>query len=224
MNISIFEVAGPVMIGPSSSHTAGAARLARVAAHIAVGPFRRVSFGLFGSFAKTYKGHGTDRALVAGALGLREDDERLADAFSIAAGQGLAYDFYEVELDSAHQNTVQMDFTRADGSGCRVVGSSLGGGEIVISRVGDFAVEFSARMPTLLVRQQDARGVISEVSRALADAGINIGVMRVSRTAKGDTAFCVIETDDALSDAVVGDIRNLPHVLEALAIDIGREG
>jgi len=220
MNISVFEVTGPVMVGPSSSHTAGAARLARVARGITASPFSHVSFGLHGSFAKTYKGHGTDCALVAGALGLREDDERLAYALAIAEERGMTYDFYETELDGMHENSVKITFMLSDGGKSVVIGSSTGGAQIVIRQIDGFDVEFTAQSPTLLIRQQDQKGIISEVTKALADNDLNIGIMRVSRRAKGDDAFCLIETDNAISREVVEQIRAIPRVVMVRAIQI----
>lgn len=222
MNISIFDVIGPVMIGPSSSHTAGAARLARIAGIIAGKMFNHVSFGLYGSFARTYKGHGTDRALVAGVLGLREDDERLADAFTIASERGLSYEFYEIEMDGVHENTVKISFLFEDGSNLDIIASSIGGAQIVIRRINDFDVEFSAQYSTLVISQEDKKGVVSEVTRELADGGINIGVMRLVRRARGDIACCVIETDGEIPDSIVERIRNINYVLTAQGINIGQ--
>lgn len=206
------------MIGPSSSHTAGAARLARIARAIVAQPFYQVSFGLHGSFAKTYKGHGTDRALLAGALGIREDDERLADAFSLAAQHNLAYEFYEIELDGYHENSVKMTFSLAGGTTCTVIGSSTGGGGIVIRRVDDFEVEFDAQLPTLLISQKDCKGIVSDVTRILADNEINIGVMRLSRSGKGGEAICIIETDGLISSDIVNKIRSVENVLSVRAV------
>lgn len=224
MNISVFDVTGPVMIGPSSSHTAGAARLAYIARLIAGKPFHHVVFGLHGSFAKTWRGHGTDRALVAGALGLREDDERLPDAFRLAEEQGLTYEFQEIELERMHENSVQITFSLEDGKTCKVIGSSIGGAQVVIRGINGFDTEFSANSSTLVIRQEDKSGVVSEVSRILAENGVNIGVMRLSRRAKGDIACCIIEMDSSLSDAVVERIRGLPHIRGALAINIDSGG
>lgn len=221
MEISIFEVVGPMMVGPSSSHTAGAARLARVAGMIAAKPFGHVSFGLHGSFAKTYRGHGTDKALVGGAMGLREDDERLSKAFDIAAEHGLTYDFYETELDGMHENSVRMDFSLTDGTSCEVTGSSVGGAQIVIRRINGFSTEFSAFLPTLIIMQNDKKGIVSEVSGVLAANDINIGVMKLSRRARGDVACCVIETDGAIPDSVVKEIGALPNILAVQAVNIG---
>ena len=145
MDLSIFDVVGPVMIGPSSSHTAGAARLAFVARQIA-GEFTRVSFGLHGSFARTYRGHGTDRALVAGALGLSPQDERLRTSFDIAKERGLQYDFYLTELPDAHENSVKMTFTHPDGSTLDVVGASRGGAACCV-------IEIDGGLPREVVRE-----------------------------------------------------------------------
>jgi len=218
MNISLFAVAGPIMIGPSSSHTAGAARLARVAASIAALPFCHVSFGLHGSFARTYKGHGTDKALVAGALGFREDDERLVKAFEIAMERSIGYDFYQTELDGMHENSVVITFTHTDGSKSEVIGSSVGGGQIVIRRINGFAVECSVLMPTLVAFLEDRPGVLGEITNTLAAESINIGSMKVSRQVRGQTTCCVIETDEHISDELVARVRSVSGLIAATSI------
>lgn len=224
MDISIFEVSGPVMIGPSSSHTAGAARLARIARLIAVEPFTHVSFGLYGSFAKTYKGHGTDRALVAGALGICEDDERLIDAFDIADRLGIRYEFYEADLEDMHENSVKITFTAASGKKTEVIGSSIGGAQVLIRRINGFDTEFSAQLNTLVICQQDKPGVIKSVSGKLSENDINIAVMRLSRRARGDIACCIIETDDRIPDHVVRELQSIQNVNSVQAIHISEEG
>lgn len=208
------------MIGPSSSHTAGAARLSRVARLITAKPYSHVSFGLHGSFARTYKGHGTDRALVAGALGLREDDERLADAFLLAEEAGITYDFYETELENMHENSVKITFSLLDGGKSEIIGSSIGGAQIVIRRIGGFDTELSAQSPTLVFSHHDKKGIISEVTGALAEKGINIAVMKLSRRARGDLAFCVIETDDFIPQEVIERLKQIPDILSVQAINI----
>lgn len=218
MDVSIFEVAGPIMIGPSSSHTAGAAKLARIAKQIVGAPFSHVSFGLHGSFAKTYQGHGTDKALVAGVLGLREDDERLRQAFSLAEKEGISFDFYEIDLDDMHENSVKMTFFRTDGMQSEVIGSSIGGGQIVIKYIDGFETEVTAQSPTLIIRQYDRKGVVSDISTVLANNNINIGIMKLSRLAKGEIASTVIETDDTIPDKVVESLEKLGNVISVKAI------
>ena len=208
------------MIGPSSSHTAGAARLARIARLIVAAPFSHVCFALHGSFAKTYRGHGTDRALVAGALGLREDDERLADSFALARRAGLSWEFTEADLGGMHENSVRMTFTLTDGSRQEITGSSIGGGQIVIRSINGFETEYSAQSSALIIRQYNRPGVVSEVSGVLAGHGINIAVMRVSRSARGETAFCIIETDDWIPREVEATLRELPNIISVRAINL----
>ena len=220
MNISLFEVLGPVMIGPSSSHTAGAAKLARVARIIAEHPFHRVTFGLYGSFAKTGVGHGTRQALLAGAMGFQEDDERIKNIEPLAAEAGMEYEFYDVELDDAHENTAVITFYRDDGEKTQVTGCSVGGGRIKITDIDGLAANLRAEAPTLLITQNDKPGVVGAVSGLLAEGGLNIAVMRVSRVAKGDIANCVIETDGRIGDELVRRIRQLPNVRSVRAINI----
>lgn len=220
MNVSIFEVAGPVMIGPSSSHTAGAARLAWAAGQIAGKKYDKVTFGLHGSFAKTYQGHGTDCALVAGVLGMKEDDERLKDSFQMAKERQLEYEFYETELDGMHENSVKITFYKNGQQISEIIGSSIGGGRIRICRIDGFDVKFQARASALIIRQQDKTGIISKVSGILADHEINIATMKLSRNNRGGQAFCIIETDQVIPGSVVDAILKVDEILTVRAIHI----
>ncbi|MEG0912555.1 MAG: L-serine ammonia-lyase, iron-sulfur-dependent subunit beta [Oscillospiraceae bacterium] len=213
MDLSIFDVLGPVMVGPSSSHTAGALKLARTASLIAAKPFYRVRFGLFGSFSKTGRGHGTDKALLAGAMGLCETDERIKRAFELADERGIEYEFCEAELADSHENSCAITFFHNDNTQTAIVGSSIGGGQILITDIDGVKTEISANQPTILVRQYDRKGVISAITSILAEAGINIGVMRLSREFKGDIATTVIETDDALDDSLRRKLMKLDNVI-----------
>ena len=218
MNISIFDIIGPIMIGPSSSHTAGAARLSRVAAEIVNRPFSRVEFGLHGSFSKTGIGHGTDKALLAGALGIRENDERIKDVYPIAAASGIQYSFCAVDLGDAHENTCRMTFWFPEGGYSVVTGSSIGGGRIVINEIDGVKTDICIEQPTLVIRHYDKKGVISAITRLLSQEQLNISVMRLSREEKGGEALTVIETDDSISDNVVNGIRNLAHIIDVRVI------
>ncbi len=218
MEISIFDVLGPIMIGPSSSHTAGAAKLAYTAKGIVGKPFHKVVFYLHGSFAKTYRGHGTDKALVAGALGLRQDSELLSESFELAEKQGLSYSFEEVELEGRHENTVRMLFYTDDGETHEVTGSSIGGGRIQIVNIDGREVQISGDSPTLIVTQYDKKGVINDITSVLSGNNINIAVMKLTRQGKGEIATTIIETDDDIPEQVVKLISMLPYIISAQAI------
>ena len=220
--LSIFDVIGPNMIGPSSSHTAGAAKLAKTAMTIAGKPFNKVKFGLGGSFASTYKGHFTDYALVAGALGMSEDDENLGHSFEIANEKGVEFDFYPTEIPSVYENTARITFYGEDGE-FFVEGASLGGGRILVTNINGLACELTATSPTVIVQQQDVKGVVSDVSTILAFNNINIGVMKVSRTSRGDKAFCVIECDDIIPENVIDELRQVNNVLSVVVVNIKGE-
>lgn len=219
MNVSLFEVAGPIMVGPSSSHTAGAARLSRLATLFLSQPFRHVSFGLHGSFARTYHGHGTDLALVAGTLGIRQEDEAMKQAFQIAQERGITYDFYPVDLGDAHENSVAITFTLEDGSTTQVVGSSIGGGRVLVTSIDSIETELTLDSPTLLVIYEDRPGMLSRICAELAYANINIGVLKCSRQEKGGQACSVIETDSPIPQDMQQTLTQLRGVQTALILN-----
>lgn len=218
---SAFEVLGPVMVGPSSSHTAGALRCARVAASLAAGPIERVRFSLWNSFAHTYRGHGTDRALVAGVLGLDTDDEHIRDAFDLAHEAGLAVDF-EIAGDdpSVHPNTVDVHMECAGGAVCEVRGESLGGGRVRISRVNGVGVDISGTYATLFVAHRDVPGILAALTHLLAMADVNIAFCRTYRTEQGGRAYSVFETDGAPADGVLPMVRSLRDVDYATFVSV----
>ena len=209
--------------GPSSSHTAGAAKLAKTARLIYDKPFKKVRFGLGGSFASTYRGHFTDFALVAGALGMSEDDENLGHSFEIAQQQGVEFVFYPTEIPSNYENTARITFVDEVGEEFFVEGASLGGGRILVTNINGLACELTATTPTVIVSQQDVKGVVSDVSTILAFNNINIGVMKVSRTSRGDKAFCVIECDDIIPENVIDELRQVNNVLSVVVVNIKGE-
>ena len=194
---SAFDIIGPIMIGPSSSHTAGAVRLGLMAKEILVEPVKSVEIKLHGSFAQTYKGHGTDRALIAGIMGFKPDDERIRDALQIATENNIKYSFEKVNLDDVHPNTAIIKLTGISGHVVSVQGASIGGGNIVISYINDFEVNLSGKYPSLIVVHKDRPGVINGVTAALALYNINIAYMKVSRKERGAQALMNIEVDNA---------------------------
>lgn len=221
---SIFDIVGPIMIGPSSSHTAGAARIGKVAKAIAGGKIKKAVFMLHGSFAKTYKGHGTDRALVAGILGLEPWDERLKSSFELAKQSGLEYEFIETDLGDVHPNTVKIMAYLADGAVTEIMGSSIGGGNILISEVDGEKVEFTGDYTTLIINHKDVPGMISKVSGVISNADINIAFLRVYRLSKGMVATSVFQTDTDIPSETVKAIKKVENVISVRLIVPVKEG
>lgn len=217
---SMFEVIGPNMIGPSSSHTAGACRLGKVARKIAGEDISEVTFILHGSFAKTYRGHGTDRALVGGILGLDPDDERIPYSFELAEKQGIKYSFIEEDLGEVHANTAKIVIKKHDGSYLEILGSSIGGGNIVVNQINGLELEFTGEYITLIISHIDKPGVIANVTKILADYLINIAFMRVYRHGKGEKAFMIIETDDSIPRKAIEDIKNVQDIADAYLVSL----
>jgi L-serine dehydratase len=216
---SLFDILGPIMIGPSSSHTAGAERLGRAAKQIAGDGIQSVRFYLHGSFAKTYKGHGTDRALIAGILGMETYDERIKESFEIAQKQGIKIEFIEADLGDVHPNTVKIAITKDDNTTVSVTGSSIGGGNIVILNIDGDDVEFTGNYPVILIKHIDKRGMISKISFALAMNEINIATLKVSRVLKGDVATTVVETDSNITSTVLEEISTIDSVVSVRAVN-----
>lgn len=211
--MDLLDVIGPVMIGPSSSHTAGAVRLGLLAASILGEKPAKATIELHGSFAQTYRGHGTDLALLAGLMGWLPDDARIPDARGFAGDSGLEYSFYKVNLgELAHPNTVRFRLIGVNGAACEVTGSSIGGGQVNVTEIDDFPVELSGRLPGVLVLHRDQCGVIAIVSGRLAEAGVNIAGMRVFRTDKGGLAIMIIECDQQVSSETLVEIQHLMAV------------
>ncbi|MDR3590079.1 MAG: L-serine ammonia-lyase, iron-sulfur-dependent subunit beta [Negativicutes bacterium] len=214
----IFDIIGPVMIGPSSSHTAGAVRLGKMARIILGEQPVAAAIELHGSFAQTYRGHGTDKALAAGLLGYLPDDIRIRDSLETACQQGLAVSFTPVDLGDAHPNTAIIRLTGVSGKKVRIVGASVGGGNIVITKIDDFAVELTGEYHTLISIHQDKPGVVAMISSILAANNVNIAFMRVSRRQRGSQALAVIEADQPIAIECLQSIRTAPSIDTALMI------
>ncbi|BCZ44997.1 L-serine dehydratase, iron-sulfur-dependent subunit beta [Clostridium gelidum] len=216
--IGVFDILGPIMIGPSSSHTAGAARLGKIARSIAGSEIVEVTFLLHGSFAKTYKGHGTDRALVAGILGMEPSDERLRNSIDIAKDAGIKFLFKEADLGDVHPNTVKFIMRTSDEKYCEVMGSSIGGGSIQIIEVNDNEVDFTGMYETLIVDHKDAPGVINGVTSILYSENINVAFMRVFRNHKGQDATMIFEMDNKVNNHIIEKIKNIELVHNVISI------
>ena len=217
--ISVFDVLGPNMIGPSSSHTAGACVIAYLAQKMINGPLKKVEFTLYGSFAKTYRGHGTDRALLGGIMGFSTDDIRIRDSFQIAKAQGLEFAFTVNEEETEiHPNTVDIRMTNEAGQVMTVRGESLGGGKVRIVRINKVKVDFTGEYSAAIVIHQDKPGVVAHITRCLSDRNVNIAFMRLFREAKGYTAYTIVESDDRLPVDVAERLKENPNVHDVMIV------
>jgi L-serine dehydratase len=209
--MSLLDVIGPVMVGPSSSHTAGACRLSLLARHTLGAEPRRARFTLHGSFAKTARGHGTDLALVAGTLGAFPDDPMIPRALDEAAARGLDVDFATADLGDVHPNSVRA-VLEGDGERIALTGSSLGGGLVRVFDVDGFRIDFSGSHPTLLLRHLDTPGVIARVARVIADDDVNIATLVSARRKRGGDAMMSIEIDRPLTKPARDYLQHLRYV------------
>lgn len=206
------------MIGPSSSHTAGAVRLGLMARAILGEEPVRAGIQLTGSFARTYRGHGTDKALAAGILGFMPDDVRIREALSLAASMGLELAFQKVDIPDAPPNTAIIHLTGTEGRTVKVQGASVGGGNIRITGIDRFAVDLTGELPALITIHRDQPGVMMRVTSILAEEGLNIAFMRLSRQRRGEMAMMILELDELPSAAAVTACRDLDVVEQAFAV------
>ena len=210
--MGIFDVVGPILIGPSSSHTAGAARIGLMARNILKDEPVKVQLTVYGSFAKTYKGHGTDKALVAGLLGFSADDVRLRDSFAIAARQGLQVELQRSTAETAHPNTVRIAMQGKQGRTMEVVGVSLGGGKIEIREINGAQVSLRGEEHTLITVHRDLPGIIAQATTILAIGHINVSNMRVFRSGKNAAAVMIVCTDSPVPADMVAMIRKIEAI------------
>lgn len=220
MDISIMDVIGPVMIGPSSSHTAGAVRLGAAARSLCEKSFNRAEFGLHGSFAKTYRGHGTDLALLAGILGMKPDDERIQDAFQIAGKMGISWEFYEIILEEVHENTVEIRLFQDEFQVLSMIGSSIGGGRILIHSLNGCQINLLAELPAIVISHMDRKGVIHQITSILLEEDMNVGTLKLTRKSKGDYALSIIEVDELVKERVINRLEAIPNVISVQVVQI----
>ncbi len=213
--MNVFDIIGPIMIGPSSSHTAGAARLGKAARTIFARDIVRADIYMHGSFAKTGVGHGTDKAIIAGLLDMEPDDDNLRYSFDIAKDKGLDFEFFEIELKDVHPNTARIQLKSADGSTFSMEGSSIGGGSIKVHNLEGYAVCLNFEKPTLVVRHIDHPGVIAAVTEELYKYDVNICDFYLSRQSKGGEALMSIGLDSLPEENTVRSIADMEYVLAA---------
>lgn len=217
--INIFDMMGPVMVGPSSSHTAGAARIGNMGRTLLGEEVARADIGLYGSFAETGFGHGTDRALFAGLLGMKPDDLRIPNAYEEANRAGMAYSFRTVELRDAHPNTALLELTGKSGKKLTLQAASIGGGAIVVNKIDGIDVNFTGDFNTLIVRNQDESGSVAAITSILSQVHINVANMSVNRHRRGGDALMVIETDQHIKPRQVEFLSELPGILSVTYYD-----
>lgn len=222
--MNLFDILGPVMVGPSSSHTAGAVRLGRTARRLlGEGTPRSAAITLYGSFAATGHGHGTDRALIAGLLGFQPDDERIAHSFDLAHDAGMTFTFTLSRTAEEHPNTARIDLVGKSGKTLSMTGCSLGGGRIMVVEMNGLRANFSGDLPTLIVQNVDQPGHVSEVTSMLAQRGVNIATMQLYRDYPGGNAVMIIETDKAVPQESLTWLESCEGIIRVTFIDAERE-
>lgn len=209
---TVFDIIGPTMVGPSSSHTAGAVRIGLVARDLFNQLPKQADIYLYGSFMETYKGHGTDVALVGGLLGYDTDDDRIQTSLETAEEAGMKVNFIEMAEERSHPNTAIINMRDGDKE-ISVEGVSIGGGKIEVVAINGFNIAISGNYPALLVFHKDTFGTIGHVANILGDSSINVGSMQVSRKEKGDQALMTCELDDAVNDEIIEKIKNVDGVV-----------
>lgn len=216
---SVFDIIGPIMVGPSSSHTAGAARIGRVARKLFGGQPKRAHITFYGSFAKTYKGHGSDVATVAGILDFNTFDLRLKNSLEIAEESGMEVVLTSSDILTEHPNTARIKLSD-DQREIEVVGVSIGGGKIEVVEVNGFSFQLGFDSPTLMVLHEDRFGMIAAVAKVLTHHRINVGLMEVSRHDRGSKALMAIETDAVISPQVLEEISQIPHIFDVSLLSL----
>jgi len=211
--MNLFDIMGPIMVGPSSSHTAGAVRIGAMARALLGQEPKAAQLLLHGSFASTGKGHGTHQALVAGLLGLTPDDSRVPDSFTLAGQRGLTFSFGTVSLRNAHPNSVLITLEGMCGGKLEVAAASLGGGRINVFQIDGLPCSFSGELPTLVVHNTDQPGCVSQVTGVLARRGLNVATLQLNRDGRGESAVMVIESDHVIFERAAEEIRGLPGIL-----------
>lgn len=212
--MNIFEILGPVMVGPSSSHTAGAVRIGYVCRKLMGEKIVTADIELYGSFLLTGKGHGTPQAIVAGLLGMTPDDARIPDSFEIAKAQGLKFTIGEAKLKEAHPNSVLLKLTGESGKELEVIGESLGGSIINIAQIDGLPANISGDYPTLIASNIDVPGMVAKVSKVLFEAEINIAQMHLYRASRGKNSVLIAECDQEIEDKTLNDIRDLDGIMK----------
>lgn len=218
--MNLFDIIGPVMVGPSSSHTAGAAKIGKIGGALLGEKISRAEIFFHGSFLATGKGHGTDKALVAGLLGMRLDDEKLPESFALAEQRGLDFAIKGIDLGDVHPNSVKLSLTGSNGKTLEMTASSVGGGSVRIYSLDGMDVSFSGDYPTLLIHSLDETGLVKEVASLLAHKAVNIAAMQLGRAKRGGNAVMVLECDQELPTELLAWLRKVEGILNVTYLSL----
>lgn len=218
--MTLFDIMGPIMVGPSSSHTAGAVRIGQMTRKLLGAPPKKVEILLHGSFADTGSGHGTDKALVAGLLGMQPDNPDIPNAFRLAAEAGMDVRVGTAVLRGAHPNTVQLHVSAGDDKTVEVNASSLGGGRVRVNAIDGLEAAFTGDCPTLIIRNEDKPGQVAEVTGLLSEQGVNLATMQLYRDRRGGLAVMVIESDQPIPRDVVARLRATPGIVRVVYLNM----
>jgi L-serine dehydratase len=218
--MNLFDIIGPVMVGPSSSHTAGAVRIGNIARKLLGEEVKKAEIYFHGSFEMTGKGHGTDKALLAGLMGLAVDDSKIPNSFDVALERGLSYEIKGIDLGDAHPNSVKMKLVGVNGKEQEVVACSVGGGQIQIREINGLSLRFSGDYPTLIIRNQDIPGQVQQVTAFLAKENVNIGTMQLYRSARGADAVMVIECDKEVPNSLIPHLEELGGIVRVTYLSL----
>lgn len=221
--MTIFDIMGPIMVGPSSSHTAGAVRIGLITRKLLGRAPAKAELLLHGSFAATGKGHGTDKGLVAGLLGMQPDDPGIPRAFLLAEDRGMAVTVGTIILRGAHPNSVLLRVEDSQGNKLEVNASSLGGGRVRVNAIDGLEASFSGEHPTLIIRNEDKPGVVAEVSAILSRRNVNIATMQLYRDMRGGLAVMVMESDQSVWAAAIDELRACPGVVRVTYLEMEQE-
>lgn len=221
--MSIYDILGPIMVGPSSSHTAGAVKIGLIASRMLSVTPQNAKIFFHGSFATTGQGHGTDRAIVAGLLGMTPDDMLIPKSFEIAKKKGMEFEISEINIKDAHPNTVLLQLTADEGKELEIQASSIGGGRILINKLDGIDVNFTGDSPTLIVHNIDQPGHVAEVTSTLSHKAVNIATMQLYRDKRGGYAVMVIETDQPVPQESIKWLEHLEGIIKVTYVNVEGE-
>ena len=212
--MNLLDIIGPIMVGPSSSHTAGAVKIGLVSRKLMVEKVVKADIYFHGSFLATGKGHGTDKAVVAGLLGIAVDDSRVPFSFEIAKQEGLEFQITGIDLGDAHPNTVKLNLTGESGKKIEIIAASIGGGQIEVCEIDGLSASFGGNYPTIIVNHKDIPGRVTEVTARLSESNVNIATMKLYRTVRGGDAVMIIECDHEVPVKIIKSLEELEGIIK----------